>query len=191
MLRRIVLSSLLVVASLPAFAATQKYTIDPNHTQVRITWNHFGFSNPSATFEHPKGFVMLDSADLTKSSVSVSMPLSGLHTGVEELDEHLKSPAFFDAAKFPDITFNSTKVEKAGKDELKVTGTLSVHGVTQPVTLQVHVNKIGDNPMTKSPGAGFDAQTTLKRSDFGIRAYVPMVSDEIHVHITLDSHLAK
>lgn len=191
MLRRMFLSSLLVVASLPVFAASQKYAIDPDHTQVRITWNHFGFSNPSATFENPKGVVMLDSADLTKSSVSVSMPLSGLHTGVAELDEHLQGPAFFDAAKYPDITFNSTKVEKAGTDELKVTGDLSIHGVTHPVTLQVHINKIGDNPMTKTPGAGFDAQTTLKRSDFGIGAYVPNVSDAIGVHITLDSHLVK
>lgn len=191
MLRRLVLLSLLVVASLPAFAGTQKYAIDPNHTQVRITWNHFGFSNPSATLENLEGFIMLDTADLAKSSVSVNMPLTGLHTGVEKLDEHLKSPAFFDAAKFPEITFNSTKVEKAGKDELSVTGNLSVHGVTHPVTLQVHVNKIGDNPMMKVAGAGFDAETTLKRSDFGIAAYVPNVSDEIRVHITLDSHPAK
>ncbi|MGA9334232.1 MAG: YceI family protein [Rudaea sp.] len=191
MLRRIVLSSLLLVASLPAVAATQKYAIDPNHTQVRFTWNHFGFSNPSATLENLTGFLMLDTADLTKSSVSVSMPLSGLHTGVAKLDEHLKSPAFFDAAKYPEITFNSTKVEQAGKDELKVTGNLTAHGVSHAVTLRVHVNKIGQNPMMKAPAAGFEADTTLKRSDFGVGAYVPMVSDEIRVHITLDSHPAK
>jgi len=189
MLRRVLLSTLLV-ASLPAMAA-QKYDIDGGHTQVQFTWNHFGFSNPSALLEKINGAIDLDTADLTKSSVSVTLPLDGLHTGVPKLDEHLKSPDFFDAAKFPNVTFKSTKVEKAGADALKVTGDLTVHGVTKPVTLAVKVNKIGDNPMMKAASAGFDADVTIKRSEFGVDKYVPNVSDDIKVHITLDSHQAK
>jgi len=191
MLRRILLTSLLAVAASPAFAAAQKYDIDSGHTQVQFTWNHFGFSNPSATLEKISGDFQLDTADLTKSTISVTLPLEGLHTGVPKLDEHLKSPDFFDAAKNPNITFKSTKVEKAGADQLKVTGDLTVHGVTKPVTLNVKVNKIGDNPMMKSASAGFDADTTIKRSEFGVDKYVPNVSDDIKVHITFDSHLAK
>jgi polyisoprenoid-binding protein YceI len=190
MLRRVLFSSLLVVASLPAFAA-QKYDIDTTHTQVTFTWNHFGFSNPSATLEKISGDFQFDAADLTKSSISVTLPLDGLHTGVPKLDEHLKSPDFFDAAKNPDITFKSTKVEKAGAEQLKVTGDLTVHGVTKPVTLAVKVNKIGDNPMVKAASAGFDADVTIKRSEFGVDKYIPNVSDDIKVHITFDSHQAK
>jgi len=191
MLRRILFTSLLAVAASPAFAAAQKYDIDTGHTQVQFTWNHFGFSNPSATLEKISGDFELDTADLTKSTISVTLPLEGLHTGVPKLDEHLKSKDFFDAATNPNITFKSTKVEKSGAERLKVTGDLTVHGVTKPVTLDVKINKIGDNPMVKAPSAGFDADTTIKRSEFGVGAYVPNVGDDIKVHITFDSHLAK
>ena len=191
MLRRILLSSLLAATATTAFAAPQKYDIDNGHTQVIFSWNHFGFSNPSAMLEKFTGDFMLDTADITKSSISISFPLEGLHTGVPKLDEHLKSPDFFDAAKFPDITFKSTKVEKSGANGLKVTGELTIHGVTKPETLDVKINKIGDNPMMKKASAGFDATTTIKRSEFGVGKYVPAVSDEIPVRITLDSHAAQ
>jgi polyisoprenoid-binding protein YceI len=184
------LFSLLLAASLPAMAA-QKYDIDQNHTHLTFTWNHLGFSSPSATLEKFSGDFQFDAADLTKSSISVTLPLEGLHTGVAKLDDDLKSPGFFDAAKYPDITFKSTKVEKIGADGVKITGDLTVHGVTKPVVLNGKVNKIGDNPMGKGPSAGFDADATLKRSEFGVGKLVPAIADEIKVHITLDSHLAK
>lgn len=181
---------LLLVASLPAFAA-EKYTVDPGHTVVTFGWNHFGFSNPTARMEKVDGTLMLDAADITKSSITITLPLDGLHSGVEKLDEHLKSPDFFDAAKYPIITFTSTKVVKTGAETLKVTGDLTIHGVTKAETLNVKINKIGENPMMKVAGAGFDADVVIKRSDFGVTKYVPMVSDEIPVHVTLDSHLVK
>ncbi len=191
MLRRLLLTSILAASATTAFAAPQKYDIDPTHTQVIFSWNHFGFSNPSATLEKITGDFTLDTADLTKSSVSITLPLDGLHTGVPKLDEHMKSPDFFDAAKFPNITFKSTKIDKAGANGLKVTGDLTIHGVTKPATLDVKVNKIGDNPMMKKASAGFDATTTIKRSEFGVDKYVPNVSDEIPVRITFDSHAAQ
>lgn len=191
MFRRILFSSLLVAASFPAFAATQKYAIDPTHTQVSFTYNHFGFSNPTGRLEQIKGELNLDAADLSKSSIEATMPLAGLHTGVPKLDEHLKTPDFFDAAKFPDVVFKSTKVTKTGTGTLDIAGDLTVHGVTKPVTLHAHVNKIGENKMIASKSAGFDADATLKRSDFGMGKYVPMVSDEVQVHITLSADLAK
>jgi polyisoprenoid-binding protein YceI len=191
MLRRIVLSSLLAAASLPALAAPQKYDIDPGHTQILFTWNHLGFSNPSATLEKIGGEFQLDTDDLTKSSVTVVLPLDGLHTGVPKLDEHLKTPEFFDASKNPEVRFKSTKVEKSGAEGLKVSGDLSMHGITKPVTLNVKINKIGDNAMMKTKSAGFDADVTLKRSDFGMSYGVPAVSDDIKVHITLSANVAK
>ena len=191
MLCRVLFSSLLAAAFSVSAMAAQKYDIDTTHTQILFTWNHFGFSNPSATLEKISGDFQFDAADPTKSSISVTLPLEGLHTGVPKLDEHLKSPDFFDAAKFPNITFKSTKVEKAGPEQLKVSGDLTIHGVTKPVTLAVKVNKIGDNPMVKAASAGFDADITIKRSEFGVDKYIPNVSDDIKVHITFDSHQAK
>jgi polyisoprenoid-binding protein YceI len=191
MLLRSLLLTFLLAASASAFAAPQTFNIDPTHTQVTFTWNHFGFSNPSARLEDIKGAVVVDQADWAKSSVEVTMPLSGLHTGVPKLDEHMKTPDFFDAAKFPDVTFKSTKVTRTGAETLDIAGDLTVHGVTKPVTLHAHVNKIGENKMIGSQTAGFDADATLKRSDFGVNKYVPMVGDEIKVHITVSADMAK
>jgi polyisoprenoid-binding protein YceI len=190
MFRRILLSSLLAAAAVSAQAA-QKYDIDQSHTYVTFSYDHFGFSDPIVRMEKVSGDFKLDTADLTKSTISVTLPLDGLHTGVPKLDEHIRSPDFFDAAKYPDITFRSAKIEKVGADRLKISGELTAHGVTRPVVLTAKVNKIGDNPMLKVPSAGFEADTTLKRSDFGVDKYAPNVSDEIKVHISLDSHLAK
>jgi len=202
MIKRILLGSLLLTslpaladqktdAAAPAATQTQKFEIDNNHTQVSFTYDHFGFSNPTSRLETIKGSIELNQQDWSQSSVNVTMPLSGLHTGVERLDAHLKSADFFDAAKNPDITFKSTKVEKAGENALKVTGDLTAHGVTKPVTLAVKINKIGENKMMQTQSAGFDADTTIKRSDWGVGAYVPNVSDEVKIHLTVSANLAK
>jgi polyisoprenoid-binding protein YceI len=177
--------------SAPAVAHAQTFNLDWEHTQVSFTYDHFGFSNPTSRLEQIKGTLELDQSDWSKSSVSVTMPLAGLHSGVEKLDKDLLSEKFFDAAKYPDITFKSTKVEKTGDHKLKVTGDLTAHGVTKAVTLDVTVNKIGDNPMKGRPTAGFDADTSFKRSDFGVAGYVPAVGDEVKVHITVSADLAK
>jgi polyisoprenoid-binding protein YceI len=173
--------------SLPAMAKPVTYKLDPNHTQVRVVWNHFGFSNPSANFTHVNGTLVYDAEHPTQSSVRVNIPLSGLDTHVDALDEHLKGADFFDIAKYPEAHFVSTGVREAGKGRLTVTGKLSVHGVTRPVTLHVKINKIGMQPMRKVPAAGFDATATLKRSDFGVGAYAPMVSDAVRLHITVEA----
>ena len=111
MIRRLMFP-LLLAASLPV-AAAQKYDIDQNHTKLTFSWDHLGFSNPSAALEKFSGDFQLDTADLTKSSISMAFPLDGLHTGVAKLDDDLKAPGFFDAARYPDITFKSTKWKKS------------------------------------------------------------------------------
>ena len=172
----------------------EKYDSDGSHSGVVFGWNHFGFSNPTARFDKIEGSVLLDKADLTKSSISVTLPEEGLDTRVAKLDEELKSPEFLDATKYPTITFRSTKVEKTGENRLKITGDLTVHGVTKAVTLDAKVNKIGifEIPgVIKAQAAGFDATTVIRRSDFGVTKYVPAVSDEIPVRITLDAKQAQ
>ena len=190
MIRRIALAAAFALASAPVFAGT--YTLDPTHTQVVFSWNHFGYSNPTAQFGKVEGTLNFDEANPTKASVEVKIPLASVNSNVPKLDEHLQKDEFFDSAKYPDATFKSTKVEKgAGKNKLKVIGDLTLHGVTKPVALDVTVNKVGEHPMRKAPAAGFEASTTVKRSDFGISKYVPMVSDEIKIHITTEAIDAK
>ncbi len=175
----------------PIEVASGTYKLDPSHTDVLVQWSHMGFSNPSAHFGQADGTLVYDAADVTKSSVDVTLPLSGLNSFTAKFDEHLKSADFFDAAKFPTATFKSTKVEAAGANKLTVTGDLTVKGTTKPVTLDVTINGAGEHPMMKVPSVGFDATTTLKRSDFGVGAYAPAVSDEVKVRITTEASIPK
>jgi polyisoprenoid-binding protein YceI len=187
------LLAVLVVAAAatPALAAPAKYLIDQNHTQIVFSYNHFGFSNQTGAFHKLSGDLSYDEADPSKGSVSVTIPVENVSTGVPDLDEHLKSPDFFDAAKFPNITFKSTKVEKTGADALKVDGELTIHGVTKPATLNVKVLKAAEHPMKKVPAVGFEVSTTIKRSDFGVSKYVPNVSDEIQIRIGMEAQQPK
>jgi polyisoprenoid-binding protein YceI len=190
MFKRLFLASLLAVAAFGAQAA-DRYTIDPTHTQVEFTYNHLGFSNITGRFDTVESEFLFDAQDPTKSSVKVTIPMASLSTGVEKLDAHLLNADFFDAEKFPTATFTSTAVTAAGEGQLKVAGDLTIHGVTRPVVLDVTINKIGEHPMAKTPAAGFDARTVIKRSDFGVGGYVPAVSDEVTIEITVESRLAK
>ena len=106
---------------------------------------------------------------------------------MDKLDEHLLKADFFDAATYPTATFKSTGVTAAGEGALKVAGDLTIHGVTRPVVLDVTINKIGEHPMRKVPAAGFDATTTILRSDYGVGGYVPVVGDEVRIDIALEA----
>jgi polyisoprenoid-binding protein YceI len=169
----------------PAFGATT-LPIDASHTAVILTWNHRGLSHPVARLEKVTGTLSLDTADLSRSSITVTLPLEGLRTGDDDLNKRLKGPEFFDIEKYPQITFRSTRVQKVGADALAVSGELRVRDTAQPVTLTVHINKIATDT-GKPPEAGFDADVQLRRSDFELGKYVPMVSDEVAVHITLEA----
>jgi len=180
-----ILSLALLFTGLPALCS-ETLAIDPSHTAVIFSWNHRGFSHPVARLEKISGKVLLDRSDMTKSAVSVTLPLVGLRTGDDVLDRRLKGAEFLDAATNPAITFKSTKIETVGPNALKLTGDLSVHGVKKSVALDVTINKISsssDNKVT----AGFDADAMLRRSDFGVGRYVPMTGDELSIHITLEA----
>lgn len=187
MFKRIALTAALIAASTAAFAAPVTYKIDPNHTDVVASWSHFGFSNPIAHFGQVDGSITYDPKNVGTSKVDVTIPLSGLDSHVEKFDEHLRSADFFDAEKYPNITFKSTKVEAAGDKKLRVFGDLTIKGVTKQVVLDTTINKIGEQPMAKRAAAGFDATTTIKRSDFGVDKYAPNVSDNVTIRITTEA----
>lgn len=171
-------------------AASGRYQLDPSHTDVLAQWSHFGFSRPSAHFGISTGTLVYDAADVGKSSVEVTIPMTALASFVPDLDAHLKSADFFDVGKFPEASFKSTRVAAAGVNQLAVTGELTIKGISKPVTLAVTLNGAGAHPMLKKQAIGFTATATIKRSDFGVAAYAPNVSDEIELRITTEGALA-
>ena len=179
------------IASSVALAAPVDYKIDPTHTATVFSWNHFGFSTPSANFTDIQGTIKIDNAKPANSSVEVTIPLSSVNTNVPALDKEFQEEAWFNAAKYPNITFKSTKVETKDKKHFKITGDLTVKGVTKPVVLDAVLNKQGEHPMAKVPAIGFNATTSFNRSAFGIGNYVPNVGDKITVNITTEATAAK
>jgi polyisoprenoid-binding protein YceI len=166
-------SRLLVLATsavlfVPAFARASTWDIDPAHTSIEFSVRHMMVSTVKGQFEKVKGSLELDDKDVTKSTVEVTIDVGSVNTHEPKRDTHLRSPDFFDVAKFPTATFKSTKVQKAGKNKLKVTGELSLHGVTKPVVLEVE----GPTDAYKTPFGttvrGVHATAKLDRKDFGI-----------------------
>ncbi|HCA5051447.1 TPA: polyisoprenoid-binding protein [Acinetobacter baumannii] len=178
------------LASTVTLAAPVDYKIDPTHTATVFSWNHFGFSTPSANFSDIQGVIKVDNAKPANSSVNVTIPLSSLNTNVPALDKEFQEEAWFNAAKYPNITFKSTKVETKDKKHFKITGDLTVKGITKPVVLDAVLNKQGEHPMAKVPAIGFNATTSFNRSDFGLGNYVPNVGDKITVNITTEATAA-
>jgi polyisoprenoid-binding protein YceI len=190
-MRKTLLVAALFAFAGSAFAAPATYKIDPNHTNVIASWSHFGFSNPSLNFGQADGTNVYDADKVSASSVQGTLPPTGLSARADQFYEHLTSADGFDAAKYPSATSKSTKVEAAGEGKLKVTGDLTVKGVTKPVVLDVKLNKAGVQPLAKREAVGFDATATVKRSEFGLGNYVPNVSDEVSLRITTEAIVPK
>ena len=191
MLKPLLLSLMLVGGIGTAQAETKAYSIDPTHTQVHASYLHAGFSNIAIRFNKVEGEFLFDAAKPVNSSLNIKVPINSLDTGVEKFDAHLWSADFFDAEKFPEATFKSTKVTAVAKGKLKLSGNLTIHGITKPVSFDVTTNGIAVHPMSKKPTAGFDASTKIKRSDFGLGKYAPMVGDEVTLRITMEASEAK
>jgi polyisoprenoid-binding protein YceI len=189
--RQLLFLATLAFASTAVFATPTTYVMDPAHTDVVAQWNHFGYSNPIAHFGQVDGTIVYDPENVTASSVQVTLPLSGLSGHVAAFDEHLRSADLFDVAKHPEATFRSTAVESAGEGRLTITGVLMIKGISRPVVLDARINAVSDHPMTGQPSAGFDATTTIKRSDFDLGLHVPAVSDEVQIRITTEASVPK
>ncbi len=146
--------------------------------------SHLGFSTWYGDFTHASGMARIDPAHPGASSVAVSVPVASISTTNAALDQELKGADWFDAAKYPTMTFKSRQMTVTGPNQGEIVGDLTLHGVTKPVTLQVRLHGAGANPMSHAYTAGFDATGTIKRSDFGVAKYVPMVGDEVALIIS-------
>lgn len=167
----------------PALATAGTYTVDSGHTQVVFTVNHMGFTQYSGQFTQPTGTLTLDGQNPSADKVSISFPIDKVSTTVTALDEHLKKPEFFDAARYPTGNFTSTRIVVRGTTAT-ITGNLTLKGVTRPVVLQARF--IGAGPAATGPrktNIGFAATTSIKRSDFGIDYGIPLVSDRVELVI--------
>jgi polyisoprenoid-binding protein YceI len=176
----------------PAHASESTYLFDKGHTQIRYCWSHFGLSRQCATITDFDGQLVYDDADPTKSKLNVTFKAASIETLNPVFNDHLKGERFFEVNKYPTITFVSTKIEKTGDKTGKVTGDLTIKGITKPVTLDTTLNFAGMHPLPKNgPSLGFGAQATLKRSDFGVGALAPAVSDEVSLEIQTEMNLKK
>ncbi|WGI20285.1 YceI family protein [Amylibacter sp. IMCC11727] len=174
-----------------AIAEPAKYTLDSSHSQILFSYDHIGFSTTWGMFSGFAGEIMFDEADPAASSVSVSMPLSSMFTGWEARTGHFMSPDFFDAKGDEVVSFTSTGIEVTGDKTAVITGDLSLNGVTKSVALDAVLNKADTHPMANKAWLGFDATTTLLRSDFGLGAFAPAVSDEVEVKISIEAAAAE
>ena len=172
----------------PAGQIGGTYVFDPEHSQIVFSYDHMGFSTSRGFVNGVTGQVTLDEADPSKSTVEAQFPLSALRTVAPTLDEHLLSDDFFKGATAETlITFTSTAVTPKGDNEAEVTGDLTMNGVTRPVTLEVELNRAASSPMLGKPAVGFEIEGTLKRSDFGLGAFAPAVSDEVKIEIAVEA----
>ncbi|MBN9684155.1 MULTISPECIES: YceI family protein [unclassified Corallococcus] len=146
--------------------ATTTWNIDTTHTGIHFSVRHMVVAKVRGNFTKFSGTLTLDDANPAASAVSVSIEAASIHTGVEQRDNHLRSPDFFDVEKFPALTFQSTKVEPSGK-HLKVTGQLTIRGISREVVLEAEQLGIAKDPWGNTKAA-FEAKTSINRSDFGL-----------------------
>lgn len=159
------------------------YRVEPGHTQITFSVLHMGFTPYRGMFSGAGGTLQLDPAHPSASRLDVSVPVSSLYTTSDRLTAELKGADWFDAARYPIATFTATSVAPAGAQDAAITGNLTLHGVTRQVMLHAHYVGAGVNPLDKAYTVGFEATATLRRSDFGIRTYLPMVGDDVTLTI--------
>ena len=186
-------SAVIAAASLttPAFATSGDYVLDASHSQIVFTYDHLGYSTTYGMFSGFEGEISFNQEDPAASSVNVSFPVRTMLTGWEARFEHFMSADFFAAAEDEMVTFTSTSIELTGEDTALITGDLTLNGITKPVVLDAKLNQVGDHPMANKPWAGFDATTTLIRSDFEVGNFAPFVSDEVEVMISIEAMKAE
>jgi len=177
--------ALSVVASIPALAAPTVYTPDPNHTFVRFSYSHMGFTTQQSRFNTTTGSVTLDPVAKT-GSVDLVIDTKSVDTGSELFNGHIQAADLFNTAQFPTATFKSTSVKFAGDAPTSVAGILTIKGIAQPVTLTVTSFKHAPN-MRKQDEIGADATATVKRSDWKLDKFVPLVSDEVTLNIAIEA----
>lgn len=168
----------------PAEVQAGTYKLDPAHGKITWSVNHLGFSTYTGQFINVAADLTIDPANPSTSTLTATVPLTDVAPNNDALKAHLQTPDFFDAAQFPTASFVATSIVVDADDasEADVTGNLTLRGVTRPVTLEVKFNQAGPS-MGGVYKVGFDGETTIKRSEFGINFALPAVGDEVELHI--------
>lgn len=189
-MRKLALALALGAISVLPVQAADVYTVDSVHSDASFSIRHF-VSNTKGRFNQFSGTINLDPAKMTNSSVVFTIKTASIDTGNEDRDKHLRTPDFFDAEKYPEITFKSTSIAAAGKDKYNVTGDFTMHGVTKKITLPVTFLGTAKNPRGGEV-AGFETSTTLLRSDYGVGGSAfGALGDEIPVSVSIEANKAK
>lgn len=178
-------------AASAAYAAPEKYTLDPSHSQIVFNYNHLGFSTTYGMYSGFEGEIMFDAEAPADSSVTVSFPTDTLITGWDERTQHFLTGDFFGAEESPEISFTSTSIEVTGEKTGEITGDLTINGVTKSIVLDAEMTQMGDHPMANKPWVGFNATTTVVRSEFDMGQFAPYVSDEVEVFISIEAMKAE
>ena len=168
----------------PAAVTAGRYAVEPGHTRVQFTVSHMGFTNWYGDLTGASGHLTYDPKNPAASQVDVTLPVASVSTTNAKLDDELRSAQWLDAGAYPTIRFVSTRVVRRGPRAGTITGNLTFHGVTRPVTLNAVFNGAGTDPIAKAYTAGFDATTTIRRSDFGVKTYVPLIGDQVDLRIS-------
>ncbi len=185
-MKRMPLLSLVATFSSAALAAPEIYLIDANHTLPRFSYNHLGFSNQLSRFNKAAGKIILDRQAQT-GSVDVTVDTRSVDTGSQLFNEHIQGADFLDTAKYPTMTFVSNQLKFDGDNLVAVDGTLTLKGISKPVTLTVTSLQCMPHPMLKKAACGANATTVVKRSDFNMGKYVPLVGDDVTVTIPVEA----
>jgi polyisoprenoid-binding protein YceI len=168
----------------PAAVQPGTYSVEPTHTRVLFAVNHLGFTTWYGEFTHVSGTLTLNPKSLSATSLSITIPANTVSTSNTKLDGELNSPEWFDTAKYPTITFTSTKIIRTGHATAKVYGNLTFHGVTKPEVLAVTFNASGINMISKQYTAGFNASTVIKRGDFNQNTYLQLIGNDVTLTIS-------
>lgn len=160
------------------------YVVENHHTQVLWSVSHFGFNDYFGLFGQMTGTLSLDKADPSKSKVMINIPINEIATSRGDLSKHMMSPDFFDVAKYPTATFVSTSVEPMPGNKAKITGNLTMLGVTKPVVLDAELSGGGGNPMSKKETIGFHAKTTIDRTQWGMTKFAPNIGASVKLKIS-------
>ncbi len=191
MIRLAPLSLVAALAASPALAAPEAYVLDPSHSQIVFSYSHLGFSTTTGMFAGFEGTIAFDAEDPAQSSVKVEFPVTTMLTGWQERFDHFMTADFFNAEAHPTVSFASTAIEVTGETTARITGDLTMNGVTKPVVLDATLNQKGDHPMENKPWAGFGATTTVLRSDFNLGMFAPYISDEVKIDISIEAMKAE
>lgn len=159
------------------------YVLDPDHGKITWSVSHLGYSTYYGQFTGLTAKLDLDPQSPEKSRLSVSVPVGGVMTGNARLEQHLATPDFFDAQKFPAATFTATGIERTSPTTARITGDLSLRGTTRPVAIDATFNQAGLHPVDKRYTVGFDGRAVVRRSEFGVNAFLPVLGDEVTLRI--------